>query len=155
MTHNLKTLLFSRGKRILLSLALVLAITFQGQIKDIIVPEKPVSKTLEISMYAKAAYSGEIYKGSKAKVHVTISKYRNKKFQVIYDTILEAGDLNNLPSQKNAFTKAIQVNNFYEGKELLVATYTVSYESNGSVLKYDKHILIPESKGKRELAVTI
>jgi hypothetical protein len=155
MTHNLQTLIFHRGKRILLSLVFILAITFQGQIKDIIVPEKPVSKTLEIAMYAKADYSQEIYKGSKAKVHVTISKYRNKKFEVVYDTTLEAGDLNNLPSQENAFVKAIQVNNFYENKELLVATYTISYESNGSVIKYDKHILIPESKGKRELAVTI
>jgi hypothetical protein len=155
MTQDSKIILISRGKRFLLSLMLVLAITLQGQIKDIIVPEKPVTKTLEISMYAKAAYSGEVYKGSKAKVHLTVSKYRNKKFQVVYDTVLEAGDLSNLPSQKDAFIKAIQVNNFYEKRELLVATYTVSYESKGSILKYDKHILIPESKGKRELAVTI
>jgi hypothetical protein len=134
---------------------LVLAISFQGQIRDIVTPEKPVSKTLEISMYAKADYSEEIYKGSKAKVQVTISKYRNKKFQVIHQEVLEASSLNNIPSKTNPFVKAIQVNNLYEKKDLLVATYTVSYESNGSILKYDKHILIPKSKGNRELTVTI
>jgi hypothetical protein len=60
-----------------------------------------------------------------------------------------------LPSQKNALVKAIQVNNFYEGQELLVAKYTISYESNGAVLGYNKYVLLPAGKGKNEFAVTI
>jgi hypothetical protein len=155
MKPQTKKSMLRTGKRVILSLLLILAISFRGTIKDIIAPEKPTSKTIEISMFSSSDYSQEVYKNSKAKVEVTISKYRNKKFEVVYSTTLEAGDLMNIPTENNAFVKYVQVDNFYENKELLVATYTVSYESNGSILKYNKHILIPESKGKRELNLNI
>lgn len=155
MSPQTKHLLRSKGKHLLLLLVLVLAITFQAPIKDFVTPEKPISKTVEIEMYAKTDYSLDVYKDSKAKVEVTISKYRNEKFEVLYNTTLEAGNLSKLPSAENAYKKALTVNNFYQHKDLLVATYTVSYESKGAILKYDKHILIPENKGKSALALSI
>ena len=91
MKPETKKSMLRKGKRVLLSLLLILVITFRGSIKDIVAPEKPTSKTIEISMFSNSDYSQEVYKNSKAKVELTISKYRNKKFEVVYNTTLEAG----------------------------------------------------------------
>jgi hypothetical protein len=108
-----------------------------------------------MAIYTAADYSQEIYKKSNAKVYVTIAKYKNNKFEVVYATTVRTGSLSKLPSQKDALVKVIHVNNFFEGQELLVAKYTISYESNGAVLSYDKYVLLPGGKGKSEFAVTL
>jgi hypothetical protein len=144
-----------RKHTIALAVGAILIITFFSSFIGLIAPEKPVTKTVEIAIYSGADYSQEIYKNSKAQVQVTVSKYKNNKFEVVYTTTVEAGSLSQLPSANNAMVKAIEVNNFYEKQEILVAKYTISYESDGAVLSYNRYVLLPDGKGKKALAVTI
>jgi hypothetical protein len=75
-----------RKNTIGLAVVAILIITSFSSFIGLVAPEKPVSKTVEMAIYSATDYSQEIYKKSKAKVYVTVSKYKNNKFEVVYAT---------------------------------------------------------------------
>ena len=85
-------------KRSLLLLGPILfSIALQGKVTDIIKPEVPVSKTVRFSVFAATDYTSALYHQSKAKVLLSIWKYKGKDQQVMWSEVIDEGKLKNYP----------------------------------------------------------
>lgn len=142
-------------KYILLLGPILFSIALQGNVTDIIKPEVPVSKTIRFSVFAATDYSSSLYNHSKAKVHLSIWKYKNKESQLVWSGIIDKGDLKNYPLQHAALFKEVKINDVREKSETLVAGYKIIYNSKGSELSYDKGYRVTGGNSAKLLPIAL
>jgi hypothetical protein len=143
-------------KRSLLLLGPILfSIALQGNVTDIIKPEVPVSKTIRFSVFAATDYASVLYRQSKAKVLLSIWKYKGKDQQLMWSEIIDEGKLNNYPLEDDALFREIYIPQVYEKSERLVLSYKIIYNSKGSELSYEKGYYVPAGDKPKELPVAL
>ena len=112
--------------------------SIQGGVKSLIVAEKPVTKTVQFSIFKQSAYSGKLYKQSKAKVFLSIWKCNGNNEEIVWSSTIDAGKLTNYPTEAKALFREITLHNIKERKETLIAGYKITYDSKGSKLSYER-----------------
>jgi hypothetical protein len=142
-------------KSFLLLGPILFSIALQGNVTDIIKPENPVSKTVRFSVFAANDYTSPTYKQSKAKVLLSIWKYKGSNPELVWSHEIDEGTLRNYPTEESALFREVNINNVLERSERLVAGYKIIYNSKGSELSYDKGYIIPAGKKAKELPVSL
>jgi len=110
--------------------------TIAGSYKPIMeeIKSKPVRKTVSFSLHKASDYSSKVYKGSSAKVYVSVEKVRNTTRKIVWDTTLDDKPLAKYPSAKEAFLQKVTIENVIESKEHLEINYLLTYNSQGSIV---------------------
>lgn len=142
-------------KSFLLLGPILFSIALQGNVTDIIKPELPVSKTIRFSVFAATDYSSALYSQSKAKVLLSIWKYKGSVYELVWSDFIDEGKLKNYPAEENALFREVNLNNVREKSERLVIGYKIIYSSKGSQLSYDKGFIVPVGKKSKELPVSL
>ena len=131
------------------------SIALQGNVTDIIKPEVPVSKTIRFSVFASTNYASALYHQSKAKVLLSIWKYKGKDQKLLWSEIIDEGKLNKYPLEEDALFREIYIPQVYEKSERLVLSYKIIYNSKGSELSYEKGYYVPAGDKPKELPVAL
>jgi hypothetical protein len=142
-------------KLFLLVIPFLFSVAIQGNVKEIIMPEKAVEKTVRFSIYASSNYSTSVYRQSKAKILLSIWKYKKNRPELVWSATVDAGKLKNYPSADEALFREVKVFNVKEHREQLIANYRVIYDNKGSELFFDKAYLVPVGDSMKKLFIAI
>ncbi len=98
---------------------------------------KMVRKEISLSIFTKSDYSSAAYDNAQAIVEVTVSKKDENKTIVIDKKTYKAMQLKQFPAANNAIAKKLFVAGTFSGHEVLIITYTITYNSNDSIIKFE------------------
>lgn len=131
------------------------AATLYGKKIRQIISEKPESKTVSFSIFAGTDYSSSLYKRSKAKVILTVCKFRGDKQEIVWQGVVDDRGVKNYPSSFNPLYKEVCIYNVFDRYEKLAAYYQVIYESKGSTFTYVEGIPLTAGSKKDSLLISI
>jgi len=111
------------------------------------ISEKPENKTISFSVFAGTDYSAPLYRKQKARVILTICRFKGGKQEIIWQEVIDKGNINNYPDSSKVLYREVSVNNVFDSKEIVAAYYKVLYNSKGSKISYENGIsLLPGSR---------
>lgn len=114
-----------------------------------------VQKEIHFSIFSESNYQSAAYNDAKASVEVTVSKLSGDKAIVIGKKSFSALALSKLPSSANAISDKLLISDTIESSELLVVTYTITYNTNGSIIQFQNKEIINKETERDNLNVTI
>ncbi len=119
-------------------------------IKELITPEKAISKNISFEVYKASNYTAAIYNDASARLQVTVVKVRGNERSIVWQKNYDAKLLNQYPSAENAFSQNVVINNVVDSKEHLEVFYTLTYDSKGSVMQVqDGEVIAKGAKNGR------
>lgn len=127
----------------------------QTKMKEIFFPAAPVSKSISFSVYAGKNYSAPVYHDALASLHIVIVKTWGSKETVVWDKTYQAMELRNFPSLQNAVSENIVIGNIKDGKEKLEVTYTLTYNTKGSVLQMSGDTIIAANTKPEQVYISL
>jgi len=129
-------------------IAAVMLAAFNKPLKEIIAPEKTVSKNISLAVYSKDDYKASIYSNASASLQVSIVKVRNGERKLVWQKSYNARLLKDYPSLTNALAEKVIVNNVQDSKDKLEVIYTLTYTENGNQLQLQDGTII--NKGQKD-----
>jgi hypothetical protein len=133
---------------------IVATASFHAQVKQWIYPEKTISKNISLNVSAGSEYSSRAYANSVAMLQYTVIKVKGNKSVVLLENVYPELELKKLHLLSPAFLQNIHISGVNDNKEQIIINYTITYKSNGSVLKIQNSRYI--SKGENnQLNITI
>jgi len=129
-------------------IAAVMLAAFNKPLKEIIAPEKPVSKNISLAVYSSDNYKASIYANASASLQVSIVSVRNGERKLVWQKNYDARLLNQYPSLANALAEKVVVNNVVDSKDKLEVIYTLTYTDNGNHLQLQDGTII--NKGQKD-----
>ncbi|MEP6844708.1 MAG: hypothetical protein ABI861_01835, partial [Panacibacter sp.] len=103
--------------------------------KTVTTTENAVDKTIDMQVFAAANYSSPVYNGSNASLNVTITKIKDDKKEILWQMSYPALELKEFPENINAFKQKISIPAIFGKTTGLEINYTLTYNSNGSILQ--------------------
>lgn len=129
-------------------LAAVMLTAWNKPLREMIAPEKTVSKNISFAVYSKDNYNNSIYANASAKLKITIVKVRGLDRSIVWQKQYDAKLLNQYPSLEKAVAQNVTVKNVVDSKEKLEVIYTLTYNDKGSELQLQDGVVV--SKGEKE-----
>ena len=126
----------------------VMLTAWSKPLKEMVTPEKTVSKNISFAVYKADDYTSSVYNDASAKLQVTVVKVRGNERSVVWQKNYDAKLLKQYPSAANAISQNVVIHNIAESKEHLEVLYTLTYDSKGSVMQLQNGEII--SKGAKE-----
>ena len=124
-------------KKLLIFLPILFLVTFVfSNNLSLFSHSKKVDKEIHLSIFSNSNYNASVYDNDQAIIEVTVSKMDKNKIVIINKQSYKALQLKQYPSAANAISKNVKVNATFNGDELLLITYTITYNSNGSILSF-------------------
>ncbi len=124
-------------KIIVFTAALIVVFAFvSATSSNIFTKQKPVSKEINLAISSHNNYSSAAYNDAKASVHIIITKVNGTKKTVVSDNLYNDMQLNQIPINGNEISRKVIIPNVFNDKEKLVITYTISYDSRGSIIQF-------------------
>ena len=117
--------------------------------------EKPVSKEINVAISSRNNYSLAAYSDAKASVHVTITKVNGSRQTVVSDKVYSDMSLSQVPTNGNAINSKIVIPNVFNKKEKLLITYTISYNSRGSVVQLCNGTIASDKSNSEKIEIHI
>ena len=114
-----------------------------------------VNKEINLSIFSSSNYSTAAYDDAQATIEVTISKIKGDKKAVLSKQFYKAMQLKQFPSFSNAITKKMSINNTIGNSEVLMVTYTIRYNSNGSIITFENNQVIDKETAKDDINISI
>ena len=114
-----------------------------------------VNKEINLSLFTKNNYSSAVYDDAQATVEVTISKIKGSKQVIIGKQVFTPLQLKQFPTVANAIKTKMTVRDVMNHNETLIVTYNVSYNSNGSVIKFENNEIMNKETGKDNISIKI
>lgn len=144
-------------KKHLLWLPIVLVIIAAFTTKTVINTNKvkPVDKQVQLTIYSKNDYTASVYDEALASINVTVTKVKGSSRIVVWQKTFNAIPLKSYPTIGNAFTQQVNIPNVMDTKEKLEVTYSITYDSKGSVLKFVNGEILPKGVTKDNLMIHI
>ena len=130
------------------------AATLYGKKISQMILEKPENKTVSFSVFAGTDYSAPLYRKQKARVILTIRRFRGDKQEIIWQEVIDKG-LNNYPDSSKVLYREVTVNNIFDSKEIVAAYYQVLYSSRGSKISYENGISLSQGSKSDSLQISI
>ncbi|HVX48716.1 MAG TPA: hypothetical protein VHB48_01115 [Chitinophagaceae bacterium] len=115
------------------------------------VAENAGNKTISMAVYTSNNYTAKIYDAATAGLTVIVKKLNAKNNEVVLQQSFPALALKLFPSSENAFKPAITIP-AVSGKDVLEVSYTLTYNSKGSILQMEGNQVID---GKTDNAIDI
>jgi len=120
-----------------------------------IIKPKSDTKTVRFFVFAGTDYSTNLYKKSKARVILTICRFRGAQEEVVWEGVVDEGAIKNYPSRVNSILKEVSVYNVSDRIETLAAYYKVVYDYKGSTMTYQEGITLGDGSGTDSLKIAI
>ena len=124
-------------------------------LKEIIAPEKTISKNIRFEIFKTDNYTSSIYNDASAKLQVTVVKVRGTERSVVWQKNYDAKLLSQYPNAANAISQNIVIPNVADNKEHLEVLYTLTYDSKGSVMQLQDGAVISEGAKNGNLSINI
>src|SRR5689334_2924103 len=112
-----------------------------SQAKKLSPTEKPISKSINLSIFRENNYSSAAYDSTIASVHITVSKVVGDKYTTVYDKTLSSMQLQQFPEMQNAISNSLTIPNLLNNKEKLLINYDVTYDTRGSKLTLSNYLV--------------
>lgn len=114
-----------------------------------------VNKEINFSLFSGSNYTSAAYNDAQATVEITVSKMNAEKAVVIGKKTYSALQLKQFPAAANAINKKLTVSGKLAGNEALVVTYTITYNSNGSIITFADSKIISKETTKDNVNISI
>lgn len=124
-------------------------------IKEMIAPEKTVSKNVSLAVYTTDNYNSNIYADASASLQVYIVKVRGGERKVVWQKAYDAKLLKEYPTLQNALAQNITVNNVVDSKDKLEVVYRLVYKDHGSELELHNGTTIEKGEKDGKLFINI
>ena len=95
------------------------------------------------------------YDDAQATVEITVSKRNENKVVVIGKKLYSALQLKQFPAAGNAISKKLVVSCKLNGNDALVITYTITYNSNGSIITFEDSKMVSRETAKDNINIVI
>ena len=128
--------------------AIVLLAAWNKPLREMMTPEKAVSKDISFAVYKAGDYNSTVYADASAKLQVTVVKVRGDQRSVVWQKSFDAKLLSQYPSLENAISQHVVVKNVVDSKEHLEVVYTLTYDTKGNVMQLQDGAVI--SKGEKD-----
>jgi hypothetical protein len=133
----------------------VMLAAWSKPLKEMVTAEKTVSKNISFEVYKANNYSSAIYNDASARLQVTVVKIRGAERRVVWQKNYDAMLLKQYPSMQNAIRQNVVINNVVDSKEHLEVVYTLTYDSNGSVMQLQDGKVISNGTQNGRLFINI
>lgn len=137
------------------AIAAILLTAWNKPLREMLAPEKTVSKNISFAVYKTGEYNSNIYADASAKLQVTIVKVRNNTRSIVWQKSYDAKLLSQYPSLENAIAQNVVINNVVDSKEKLEVVYTLTYDSKGSELQLQDGTTIDKGQKDGKLFINI
>lgn len=117
--------------------------------------EQPVSKEINLAISSNNNYSSAAYNDAKASVHVVITKLVGNKQTIVSDKVYNNMQLSQVPTNGNAINSKIVIPNVFNKKEKLVVTYTITYDSRGSIIQFCNGTIASDKSNSEKIEIHI
>lgn len=114
-----------------------------------------VNKEIDLAIFTDNNYSSAAYDSSLAQVEVTVKKVIGNSYYTIASKKYDAMQLKQFADVRNAITDKMSIQNVQNNSEYLVVTYTITYNTKGSVLTSEKYEVIGEGEMNKKIDVVI
>lgn len=145
-------------KKHLLILPLLLisisVIAFNKQIQNWFRGTKAVKKEISFSITGKNDYTLQAYNDAVAEIQISITKISGNKKVVLWkkefgNMLLKQYNSDKIPIEN------VNINNTFYAKEMIEVSYTITYKSNGKVLKLGRNIMLDKAASKDKLEIEV
>lgn len=142
-------------KKLLIILPVLMTLLLcASQAKKLSPTEKPISKSINLSIFRENNYSSAAYDSTIASVHITVSKVVGDKYTTVYDKTLSSMQLQQFPEMQNAISNSLTIPNLLNNKEKLLINYEVTYDTRGSKLTLSNY-LVTNAASRDNLKINI
>ncbi|CAN5495275.1 hypothetical protein BH10BAC2_BH10BAC2_12540 [soil metagenome] len=117
--------------------------------------EGQAAKTIDMQVYAAANYSSAAYNSSNASLHVTVTRLKDSNKEIVWQMDYPALELKAFPENINAFKQQINIPAIFGKTSNLEIDYTLTYNSNGSILQMKNTEVLDASKQNEKLFIEI
>ncbi|MGN6616539.1 MAG: hypothetical protein ACTHJ5_05140 [Ilyomonas sp.] len=131
----------------------ITVIGLQNRFNKIFTASKTISAEIDLHIQSDNKYLSSAYDEATAQIHVTVTKISGSKRIVVWEKDFKNMQLKNYSNNSN--TETLMIPNLAQSKEKLEVTYTVTYNSNGSVLQLANEAVINASSQKGDLVIEI
>lgn len=114
-----------------------------------------VQKEINLAMFTSNNYSSAAYNNSKASVEVIVSKVNDNKVTVLNRKTFDTRNLKQYPSVENSINNQVKINGNLKSSDMLMVTYTITYDTDGSVLKMQNSEYISKETVKDNIKINI
>lgn len=114
-----------------------------------------VQKEINVSTFTNNNYSAAAYGNAKASVEVIVSKVNDDKVMVLNRKTFNTLTLRQYPSATNAINNKVKIAGSLKGSDMLMVTYIITYNTDGSVLKLQNSELISKETLKDNININI
>jgi len=128
-------------------IAAVLLAAWNKPLRELMTPEKAVTKNVSLAVYTNDNYNASIYSNASASLQVSIVKVRGSERKVVWQKSYDAKLLKDYPTFANALAEKVVVNNVVDSKDRLEVVYTLTYNDKGNQLQLQDGTII--SKGEK------
>ena len=121
---------------------LAIVVACSVQIKQLIYPEKTVTKDLNITIVHANSYSSHVYANSSAMLNVVVIRLRKQHMDTLFIKDYPSFKLRNLSSYSKSFNERIHVPGIKDKKEKIILVYNIVYKTKESmfVMPYVNYI---------------
>ena len=130
-------------------------IALYGKKINYIISEKPKMKTIQFSIFAGGDYSSSLYKRSKARVVLSVYRYKGDQREMVWTGNIDERNIKSYPLNSNPLFRKVCIYDVYESKETLVASYQVLYDSKGSKMSYEDGIILSKGESNDSVSISI
>ena len=114
-----------------------------------------VNKEINLSLFSGSNYNSAAYDDALASVEITVSKVTANKAVVIGKKTYSALQLKQFPAAANAINQKLMISGKLAGNEALVVTYTITYNSNGSIITFADSKMISKETATDNVNISI
>jgi hypothetical protein len=136
---------------------LPILITFVLAVHQVVKPhptDKPVNKSINLTIYKENNYSSAAYDSTMASVHITLYKVVGDKYTTVYEKTLSSMQLKQFPDVQNAINSSLTIPSLFNRKEKLLINYAVTYNTRGSQLTLNNY-MVTNAANKDNLKINI
>jgi len=116
--------------------------------------EKPVNKSINLTIYKENNYASAAYDNTMASVHITVYKVHGNQYSTVYEKTLSSMQLKQFPDVQNAINSSLTLPNLFNSKETLLISYAVTYNTQGSELTLNNY-MVTNAASKDNLTINI
>ncbi len=128
---------------------------FYKNITGFFLPEKPVNKELNLSIATAANYHSRAYENAQASVRVSIYKIRGKQKMLIWEKTFDTLQLKRYPDYRSPMVNSITIPNVVSNREKIIVVYTITYNTQGSILQMANGKVFPGKNNRDKLEILI
>jgi hypothetical protein len=114
-----------------------------------------VNKEIDLAIFTDNNYNYAAYDSSLAQVEVTVERINGNSSYTAFTKKYDAMQLKQFTTAKDAVTDKMNIQDVKDGKEVLVVTYSIAYNTKGSKLIIERREIIGKGEVEKKIDVVI